>query len=374
MKSITYISAIMLLATTACSKNQADDQQSTPDIDVASVVVDSVTIYKEFPGTLKANNSVDLVARVSGYVTSQNYENGQWVHKGDLLFTIEDTKYRDAVAQARANLATAQANHQYAVSQYNAMKKALESDAVAEMEVNKAKSTVDQYVAAINDAQAALQTALTNLSYCRVTAPFDGHVGVSAVGVGAFVNGEGSPVTLATIYGDEQLYAEFYVDDKTMQEIENAGKLNEIDFNNIPLHFNQDVTGTYNAKLIFVAPEVNSQTGAMMLRALVDNTHGDLHDGMYVTINLPSMTDPKAMLVSDAAISTDQLGKYLYVVDSLDKVVYTPVTTGEMVGDSLRIVTKGVRPNDRYVTRALLKVRDGMKIHPVSATKTSTTK
>lgn len=91
----------------------------------------------------------------------------------------------------------------------------------------------------------------------------------------------------------------------------------------------------------------------------------ELKDGMYVKVSLPCGIGPHAVLVKDAALSTDQLGKYLYVVNDSDKVVYTPVTVGELYHDSLRVIEKGIRPGDRYVTQALLTVRNGMKVRPV---------
>ena len=118
-----YLSALLL---TSCAHKKNADIANVPEIDVAEAITDSVVIYNTYPGTLSADNTVDIVARVSGSVTSQNYKNGDKVSRGQLLFTIEDTKYRDALQQAEAQLATARSNHDYALAQYTAMKKALE--------------------------------------------------------------------------------------------------------------------------------------------------------------------------------------------------------------------------------------------------------
>lgn len=364
-KVILPIALVALVFGSGCKSKADEDATQIPDIDVAQVKVDSVTTYNVYPGTLTANRSVDLVARVSGYLNGQYYQNGDFVKKGQLLFTIEDTQYRDAVQQAQAQLATARSNYDYAAAQYSAMKKALESDAVAKMEVTKAQSAMEQAQASIKTAQAALQTAQTQLGYCRVYAPFDGHVTMSTLSTGNFVDGAASPVTLATIYEDNVMYAVFYVDDKTLQEIENEAGGNILDADSIPIHFDQDVRGTYFGKMNFVAPDVDPTTGTLKLRAEIQNTYGELHDGMFVSISLPSSFSPDAMLVKDSAISTDQLGKYLYTVDSVGTVAYTPIEVGQIINDSLRVVTKGVKPGEMYVTKAMLKVRDGMKVNPV---------
>lgn len=102
----------------------------------------------------------------------------------------------------------------------------------------------------------------------------------------------------------------------------------------------------------------------MALRARVENKYGELRDGMYVTVSLPYKVDPKAVLVKDASISTDQLGKFVYVLNDSNKVVYTPITVGDMANDSMRVVLSGISGGTPYVTKAMLKVRTGMEVKP----------
>lgn len=366
MKAYAIICLAAVAASiTACSDKKKTPDESVPRINVARAISDSVVIYHSYPGTLKANTVVDLVARVNGTIVSQNYSGGQLVEKGQLLFTIEDTQYRDAVQQAESSLATARSNREYAAAQYDAMSKALRSDAVSQMEVNKAKSALQQAEAAIRTAEAELRTARTNLGYCRVYAPFRGHVTSSALDVGSYVDGAGAPVRLATIYDDATLYADFHVDDKAMQQILLNREKFPVNLDSIPLRFQQDIPQSYFARLTYISPQVDTSTGTLDLHAAVDNTDGDLHDGMYVTISLPAQSDPHAIIVKDAAISSDQLGNYLFTVNDSNKVVYTPVRTGDIVLDSMRVIRSGISPGTPYVTRALLKVRDGMTVSPV---------
>lgn len=366
--SATILLAIMTSATAAvsCSSDKKKTATAeTPAVAVAKAVTDSVVIYHSYPGSLKADNTVNLVGRVDGILKSQNYEDGQLVEKGQLLFTIEDTQYRDQVQQAESQLATARSNRDYAEAQYTAMKKALESDAVSQMEVNRAKSSLEQAEASIRNAQAQLQTARTNLSYCRVYAPFRGHVSAPTVSVGAYIGGGVSPVTLATIYEDATVYAEFFIADKAMQEILTNNAVASVDLDSIPLRFRQPMPRNYYGRLTYVSPEVDPSTGTLQLRAEVDNSAGDLHDGMYVEIALPAQSDPHAILVKDAAIASDQLGSYLFTLSDSDVVTYTPVHTGDIVRDSMRVITAGIKSGTPYVTKALLKVRDGMTVKPM---------
>ncbi|MCC8036875.1 MAG: efflux RND transporter periplasmic adaptor subunit [Bacteroidales bacterium] len=363
---IVLLAWIISLLLPSCKSHKKETGEETPTVDVALPLVDSVTLHKEYPGTLAAHEMVDLVARVDGYLRSQNYQAGQSVSAGQVLFTIEDSKYRDAVVQAQAELATAKSAYSYASDHYAAVKKALESDAVSQMEVTQAESNMNQSAASIRNAQAALQSAQTSLGYCVVRAPFAGKVTKSPYSPGAYLAGAAAPVTLATIYDDDYLFAYFAIDDGMYLQMVNAkgGRADKVSYDSIRVTFSEELPHKYYGNLNYMAPEIDSSTGTMKLRVRLDNPYGELKDGMYAKIALPYAVDPKAILVKDASISTDQLGKYLYIVNDSNMVVYTPIEVGELVNDSLRIVTKGITPKDRYVTKALLKVRNGMEVKP----------
>lgn len=366
MKRTYSIFPAIAVILASCSHKSAPDDAGLPAIDVADVVTDSVVLYKEYPGTLNAVNVVDLVARVNGYLLKQNYADGANVAKGQVLFTIEPTQYQDAVNQAQAQLATAKSQHEYYTQQYEAMKKALQSDAVSQMEVNQAKSNLETSAASIKNAQAALQTAQTNLAYCTVRAPMAGTVTASTMSAGSYVAGAASPVVLATLYDNSYVRADFYIEDASfLRMFINDNNRGLIDYDSIPINFNEKLPHSYAAKLQYMAPDVNTSTGTLQLRANMENPYGELRDGMFVTVSLPYKVEPKAMLVKDASISTDQLGKFIYVVNDSNKVVYTPIQVGDLVDDTMRVVTSGINPTDRYVTKALLKVRPGMEIKPV---------
>lgn len=342
------------------------------EVNVAEVQVDSVMIYKEYPGRLYATSVVEVVCRVNGTLLSKTYDDGAVVQKGQLLFTIDDTQYRNAVQQMEGQLENAQSANRYNEKQYEAMQKAIKSDAVSEMELLQSKSTYEEGLASIKTAQANLQTARTNLGYCRITAPITGRITKSNYQPGQVIDGSASPVTLATMYQNETFYAEFAVDDATFYQI--AGKTaSEVKpgFETIPLKFSENLKHDYIGKMHYVAPDVNVSTGTMILQAEIHNDYDELRDGMYVTISLPFQNDPKAMLIDDASIGTDQQGKYVYVVNEKDEVVYTPIKIGELASGNRRIVTSGLKPGDRYVTKALLKVKNGVKVKPVSTPQAS---
>ena len=366
MKKWIYISLLAILLPAGCKKKSGEAPQSVPEINVAEVTTDSIVLHNDYPGYLEAHTKANVVGEVSGRLLTQNFQSGSYVAKGQVLFTIESTKYRDAVRQARASIANASSQRDFYAKQSAAMQKAFEQQAVSKMGLLQSQSSLRQAEASIESASAQLENAQTMLSKCTVRAPISGYITLNEVSVGNYINGEGNPQTLATIYDNSLFDAIFSIEDDQYTSLLGAdsGTSGAL-YRNMPLKFQTTLPHSYTADLYYVAPSVNSSTGALQLVGRVKNIDNELKDGMYVTVSLPYGTDPKAVIVKDAALSTDQLGKYLYVVNDSDKVVYTPVTVGPLYHDSLRVIEKGVKPGQKYVTEALLTVRNGMKVKPV---------
>lgn len=366
MKYNLFPIVAVALSMSAChhsSSSEAGDAEAT--IDVAYPVVDTVTLSTVYPGYLSANATVNVVARVNGQILTKNFTSGSLVQQGQVLFTIDPSTYQDQVKQAQATLTTAIATRDYAREHYDAVNKALESEAVSKMEVEQAKSAYEQAEASVKNATAALQSAQRLLSYCTVTAPITGMVDDNTMSAGNVVTGQGSPVVLTTIYDITSLSANFAIEDIRYQDIINAKESKDsLNFQQVPVTFEEPLPHSYTGYISYVAPSMSNTTGTMKVKCKIQNPYNELRPGMYAKVLLPYSKLPDAILVNDASIGTDQLGKYLYVVNDSDKVVYTPITVGDLYADSMRVVTKGIGPKDRYVTKALLKVRDGMKINP----------
>ncbi|MDE6424445.1 MAG: efflux RND transporter periplasmic adaptor subunit, partial [Muribaculaceae bacterium] len=329
------------------------------------VVIDSVVLHKTYPGYLSAGNSVEVTAKVDGTLLKKYYDAGTEVKKGQMLFQIDPTLYKDALSRAEASLASAISARDYAKSRYAAVQKAFDAEAVSKMEVLQAESTLHQAEADIKDCQAALHTAQTNLGYCTMKAVMDGFISDSSIGEGNYVNGADDPIVLATIYDTSTVSAAFEIEDAQYERMVGRTQgVNDPIYQSIPLKFREKLLHDYTAKLSYESPTINTNTGTILLKGDIDNPYGELKEGMYVTIDLPYGVDPKAVLVKDASIGTDQLGKYVYVVNDSNKVVYTPIKVGELYRDSLRIVESGLSKGDRYVAKALLTVRNGETVTP----------
>lgn len=356
--------AFALLAA-GCNHKKTNGETDQPvPVAVANPIVDSVTLVKTYPGLLEAKDWAEVVGRAEGQLLKQYFQDGDYVRKGQVLFAIESTKYQDAVRQAQASLETAQSQFEYYSRQHEAMKKALEADAVSQMDVIQAEANKRQAQASILNATADLSIARTNLGYCTVTAPISGYITAGDLKTGAYVN-EGA--SLANITDNSEFSATFQIEDGQYEQM--LGMTDGIGnraYRNIPIAFNTSLPHSYSADLYFEAPSVNTKTGTLVMKGTVSNPYNELKNGMFVTVSLPYGFEPKAILVKDASLQTDQLGKFLYVINDSNKVVYTPVTVGELYRDSLRIVTKGIKSGQRYVTDALMTVRPGMTVKPVS--------
>ena len=364
------VMAVVVCMTACHSKERGQVSAPVPEISVAKPLVMPVTLHKSYPGYLVSEKTVNLVARVNGYLQSVSFAPGSMVRKGSLLFTIEPTLYQDQGSQAEAGVKSAEAKLSYARNSYARMREAAQSDAISKIDLIQAESNVQQAEAALKDANAQLTTARTNLGYCYIRAPFTGRVSRSLFDVGSYISGAVQATTLATLYQDDKVYAYFNIEDNQYLRMIMAspeGELRGRMPKEVKLSFQEPLSEEYVGRLDYLSPNVELSTGTLNVRAEIDNPKGELKSGLYVTISLPYGENSEAVLVRDASIGTDQLGKYVYLVNDSNRVVYRHIETGELVNDTLREVVKGVDANDRYVTKALLKVRDGMLIAPVES-------
>lgn len=369
MKFRTIIFAcfsIMLIMNGGCKKDKKTIEEGERPVDVAEAFCDSVVLYNTYPGYLKAEYYAEVVGLVNGRLLSMNYSSGQYVTKGQTLFTIDPTLYEDALHRAEATLKSNESNLQYSKSHYDAVLKALEDNAVSRMEVLQAESDYRQAEASVNDSKAALHTAQVNYGYCNVTAPISGYITNNALSIGNYITGADSPVKLAEIYDNTHLYANFEVEDASYQAMTSGNHaVEEKLYKSVPLKFREPLRNIYTADLTYVAPAVDRNTGTLMLQGKVTNIDNELKEGMYVTISLPYGANPKAILVKDAAIATDQLGKYMYVVNDSNIIIKRRIDAGELYQDSLRVINKGINLGEKYITKALLTVRAGEKVKPI---------
>lgn len=362
------IISLSVVTLAACKGKSKPAEMPAPSISVTTPLVKDITLTKDYPGYLSSEQTVNLVARVNGYLRTSHLNPGSKVKQGEVIFVIEPDTYKDNVTQAEAALKTSQAQLEYARSNYDRMKEASRSGAVSQIQVLQAQSVVAEMEASVKNTEAELNTARTNLGYCYIRAPFNGRITRASYDVGNFINGAIQPVTLATMYKDDLMYVNFNIEDNQFMKMQLIASQNDTNVKmpeDVIVRLGKDGQQSYNGKLDYLSPNVDLSTGTLNVRANLDNRNGELKSGLYVTITLPYSEQKQAVLVRDASIGTDQLGKYLYIVNDSNVVKYRHIEPGQLVNDTLRQIISGIRPNERYVTEALLKVRDGMSIKPI---------
>ena len=338
-----------------------------PKVDVATPIQRAVTRYVEATGNTAPIKSVDLVARVQGFLQSIDYTDGTFVKQGTQLFTIEPETYKLKLDQAQAAEAGAQASLKQAEADYKRQVDLVQRQAVSQATLDTSTSTRDNAQASLQQAQANTRIAELNYSYTKVSAPFDGIVSAHLVSIGELV-GVSSPTQLATIVAMDPIWVNFTVNEQDVLRIraEAARRgLTVADLRQLPIQVGlQTETGyPHEGHLDYVSPTLNSSTGTLAVRGLVPNDKRVLLPGYFVRVRVPFDQDKNALLVPDTALGSDQGGRYLLVVNKDNVVEQRKVQIGA-VDNGLRVIESGLKPDDRVVIAGLLRVIPGQKIDP----------
>lgn len=364
---LTLATTAAVVALAGCEDKNTFVAPPPPKVDVATPVQRPVTRYVEATGNTAPIKSVDLVARVQGFLQSQDYQDGTFVKQGTQLFTIEPETYKLKLDQAKAAEAGAQASLKQAEADFRRQSDLVQRQAVSQATLDTSTSARDNAQANLQQAQANTRIAELNYGYTKVSAPFDGIVSAHMVSIGELV-GVSSPTQLATIVAMEPIYVNFTVNEQDVLRIraEAARRgLTAADLRQFPIEIGlQTETGyPHEGHLDYVAPTLNSSTGTLAVRGLVPNDKRVLLPGYFVRVRVPFTQEKDALLVPDTALGSDQGGRYLLVVGADNIVEQRKVQIGP-VDNGLRVIEGGLKPDDRVVIAGLLRVIPGQKIDP----------
>jgi RND family efflux transporter MFP subunit len=344
-------------------------QQPSPPVAVAKPRMQSVSNSVEITGNAAAVNAVKLIARVEGYLEKQHYEDGAFAKKGDLLFTIQQDQYKDQLTQAQAQVLAAQASLSYAKTELVRYTALVKKDAATQTEVDKwhyQRLTAD---AQLLGARAQVGLAQLSLGYTEVRAPFDGIVGKHLTDPGNVVGGGGQQTALAEITQLDPIYVVANLSEQEVLKIRtnlSQHRLTLADLHKVPVDVGlSDESGfPHQGTIQYVAPALDPQTGTLLVRGILANPDRTLLPGFFVRMRLPmGKVDQNALLVPDRALQEDQGGRYLLVVNKDDVVEQRYVKLGELVG-TLRVITSGLKPEDRIVVGDLWRAAPGTKVTP----------
>lgn len=338
-----------------------------PQVIVANPLRQNVIGYLEETGTLAAVNSVDLVARVPGFVTAIHYKDGSLVKKGALLFEIEPEPYKVKWEQAKAAEDGAKAQLLQSQAEFDRQADLIKRQVSTQANYDKALAQRDGDKANLEQAQANTELAKINYEYTQVAAPFDGVVTARLVSVGEYVGANNTPTKLATIVQVDPIWVNFNVSEQDVQRIRaeraKQGQTSN-DVSNIVVEVGtQTETGfPHKGKLDYAAPNVTPGTGTLAVRGIFANPNATLLPGYFVRVRVPG-PGQEHFLVPDVAIGADQGGRYLLVLNADNMVEQRPVIAGQHVGP-LRVIEEGLKPDDRVVVDGILRAIPGQKVDP----------
>ena len=356
----------VILTHFACGRTPQAAAPAPPEVTIATPVQRDVTIFSEFTGTTEARRSVEIRARVQGYLESMEFEPSSYVRTGQTLFIIEPAPYRAQRDRAEAGLESAKAGLARTESDLDRLEQAVKTNAVSQQEVTRARAERDQASAAVLQAQSTLTNAEIELGYTTVTSPINGLVSRNFVDVGNLV-GAGEPTLLATVRQIDPIYAYFDVSERLIaaQLADTGGHKGPTSERKVPITLvlketGYEVDGTIDA----IDNTVDPATGTMKVRGIFPNPDALVLPGFFIHVRLPGELLEGALLVEETALGTDLGGRYLMIVGDGNVVEKRYVEPGPLEADMMRVVLDGVEPGERYVSVGLQRARPGMPVTP----------
>ena len=341
-----------------------------PTVTIAKPQKQSVVDYDEYVGRFIAVDSVEIRARVSGYLEKVGFKDGQIVKQGDLLFAIDRRPFEAALAQTRANLAQARANLAFATSDLARASQLVRDRTITEQTFDQrtqAKSVAEASVAA---QEAAVRQAELDIQFTELKAPVTGRIGDRRVSEGNLVTGGtgGNTTLLATVVSIDPIRFEFTFDEASFLRYERLSKEGKdiasrgggVEVNVKLIDENEFA---HRGKMDFVDNVIDRSSGTIRGRAVLTNPNGLFTPGMFGRVRVPGSPPYEALLVTDAAIGSEQVRKFVLAVDNENVARTKYVMLGQLVGE-LRVIKEGVTAEDRVIVNGLMRARPGQKVTP----------
>ncbi|MFZ0424599.1 MAG: efflux RND transporter periplasmic adaptor subunit [Xanthobacteraceae bacterium] len=369
--AVLALAAIALPMTlVGCGQGQ---QQSggppPPTVTVANPVERTVVDQDEYVGRFAAVNSVEIRSRLSGYLAEIHFKDGQEVKKGDPLFTIDRRPFEIALEQMRANLAQARANLAFTQADLERGQALLQNKTITDQVFGQRTQAKAVAEAAVGAQEAMVHSAELDLDqYSELRSPIDGRIGDRRVAVGNLVTGGtgGNTTLLATVVSVDPIWFEFSFDEAAyLRYVRFATASKDVAAlnGNVPvtLKLIDEKDFVHTGKIDFIDNAINQSSGTIRGRAVFDNGDGIFTPGMFGRLRVPGSPPYAALLVPDAAIGSEQVRKYVLVVDADGTVRQKYVTPGQLDG-GLRVIKDGLLASDRVIVNGLMRARAGIKV------------
>lgn len=370
--SVGAISLLLLIV--GCTQKPTEiAPPEAPALPVSQPIPRKVTDYEDFTGRIDAPRAVNIVPRVTGYLTSTPFKEGAEVHEGDVLFEIDSRPYQAQYDQAAGQVLLNEARVKEAVADNNRAKELSKTPgAISKQDLDRFQAAEEEAVAAVQAANASLEVYKLNLGFCRVTSPIDGQISRYYLTPGNLVNQDQTQLT--TVVSVDPMYVYFDMDETILLRIRraiNEGRIERYQQGEIPVYIGLEGEDGFphEGRINFVNNRVNTGTGSITVRGVLPNPKPAtgvrvLSPGMFVRVRLPIGKPHDALLVIDRAIGSDQGLKFLYVLDQGNKIEQRRVETGPLQPDGLRVISSGLKPDEWVVVGGIQQVRPRMQIRP----------
>ncbi len=358
---------LLILAILGCDHKRQVRELPTPEVTISQPIEKEITDFLELAGTTAAIESVEIRARVKGWLESVDFIPGSKVKKGDLLFTIDPRTFKAQVDQYQAQLEGKKAEDILRETNLKRAQELLSTGSISQLKYDEQKADKDVAVAQVGISEANLEKAKLDLDYCRITAPISGRIGRNMVDVGNLV-GASNETLLTQLVNDESIYVYFNLSERDVLTLLSAATSENVKSEkrntNIPafLSLSNEKGFPHKGSVDFWDPELDSKTGTLQARAIFSNEDGKLMSGMFGRIRIP-VKKRKALLVPEIAIGFSQAGSYVMVVNNDNVVEQRIVKTGQL-DNAMWVIDEGLVRDDWVIVNGVQRARPGGRVIP----------
>jgi multidrug efflux system membrane fusion protein len=375
--SHTLLITLLLLLLSSCDKTQNSPATPTQPpapppakVKIAQPLSQQVTEWDEFTGRIEAVNTVEIRARVSGYLEKVNFTAGAAVKKGDVLFVIDSKPFKAQLSYALAELEQAKSRRELAKNELARAENMLKAKGISTEEYDAREKGLRGTTAAVESATAQVASAQLNLEFTEVRAPINGRISRELITAGNLVNGSGGDATkLATIVSTNPVYVAVDVDERAIlsyrREAQKQGR--KLEGTKVELALSDEQGFPHTGHVDYVAPMENPVTGTVSVRGVFANADELLSAGFFARMRIRGGTPYLGLLLPDRAIGIDQADHFVWVMSPDKKVTQHKIIAGKKIGD-LRVITQGLQADEWVVIEGLQKLRPNSSVEPEKTT------